>query len=105
MFVMPFSSFWISSGLYPSVVVSEIFLLKRRVRKLKGFRPSAIRVVCVLAYMDSFINVMRGRGCTLSAEKFFEGAVRVFCMLFWELFLFLIVVSFSVMGALLCCLA
>jgi len=37
-----------------------------------------------------------GYGCTLSAEKFFEGAVRGFCMLFLGLFLFLIVVSFSV---------
>ncbi len=73
MFVMPFSSFWISSGLYPSVVVSEIFLLKRRVRKLKGFRPSVISLVCVLAYMDSFIDVVRSRGCTLSAEKNFCG--------------------------------
>ena len=70
MFVMPFSSFWISWGLYPSVVVSEIFLSKSLVRKFKGFRPSIIRLVCVPAYMDSFIRVMRGRGCTLSAENF-----------------------------------
>jgi hypothetical protein len=82
MFVMPFSSFWISLGLYPSVVVSEIFLSKSRVRKFKGFRPLIIRLVCVLAYMDSFINVMRGRGCTLSAEKKFCGLSSGFLLVF-----------------------
>jgi hypothetical protein len=33
---------------------------------------------------------------------FFEVALRVFCMVFWVLFLFLVGVSFSVMGALEC---
>ena len=56
MFVVLFSSSWISFGLYPSVVVSEVFLSKSFVMKLKGFRPSVIRVVCVLAYMGSFIT-------------------------------------------------
>ena len=56
MFVMLFSSCWISFGLYPLVVVSEIFLSKSFVRKFKGFRPSIIRLVCVLAYMGSFIT-------------------------------------------------
>ena len=73
MFVMPFSSCWISLGLYPSVVVSDVFLSKSLVRILKGFRPSVIRLVCVLAYMDSFVSIMRGRGCTLSAEKNFSA--------------------------------
>ena len=36
---------------------------------------------------------------------FFEGAVRGFWMLFWVVFLFLVGVSFSVLGALLCWLA
>ena len=38
-------------------------------------------------------------------EIFFEGVVRVFCMLFLALFLFLVVVSFSVLGARECWLA
>jgi hypothetical protein len=82
MFVMSFSSFWISWGLYPSVVVSEVFLSKRRVRKLKGFRPSVISLVCVLAYMGSFVNVICGRGCTLSAGKNFCGGSSGFLFVF-----------------------
>jgi len=82
MFVMLLSSFWISFGLYPSVVVSDVLLSKSRVRKLKGFRPSVIRVVCVLAYMGSFISVMCGRGCTLSAEKIFRGLDSGFLFVF-----------------------
>jgi len=71
MVFVPFRSSLIWLGSYPSVVVSEVFLSKRRVRMLKGFRPSVVRFVCVLAYMGSFIDIKRGRGCTLSAEKFF----------------------------------
>jgi hypothetical protein len=82
MLFMPFSSSWISLGLYPSVVVSEIFLSKRRVRILKGFQPSVISLVCVLAYMGSFINIKRGRGCTLSAEKNFCGLSSGFLFVF-----------------------
>ena len=37
MFVMPFSSFWISFGLYPSVIVSDVLLSKSFVRKFKVF--------------------------------------------------------------------
>ena len=38
-------------------------------------------------------------------RKIFEGAVKVFCMLFWVLFLFLNAVFFSVVGAHECWLA
>ena len=109
MFVMSFSSFWISRGLYPSVVVSEVFLSKRRVRKLKGFRPSVISLVCVLAYMGSFISIMRQwRGCTLSAGKNFCGPSSGFLFVFCGLFVVGLVfraLFLRFLGALLCWLA
>lgn len=60
MFLVLSSSCWIWLGLYPSVVVSEVFLSMRRVMMFMGFQPLVMSVVCVLAYMGSFVNVMRG---------------------------------------------
>ncbi len=57
---MPFSSCWTSLGLYPSIVSSDVFLSRRRVRKLKGLRRH-FKLLSDLAYMDSSIDFIVSR--------------------------------------------
>jgi hypothetical protein len=92
--------------LYPSVVVSEIFLSKSFVRKFKGFRPSIIRLVCVLAYMGSFITC--ALGMYVECRKNFLQGVLSFCLRFEDSFLFctlFFALFLRFLGALLCWLA